>query len=44
MEGMISKQARQIQALYPYSAGTKAPPEKWAMGLVQKLLEATHGQ
>jgi hypothetical protein len=44
MEGMISKQARQIQALYHYSAGTKASPEKWAMGLVQKLLEATHGQ
>ncbi len=44
MEGMIRKQARQIQALYHYSAGMKASPEKWAMGLVQKLLEATHGQ
>jgi hypothetical protein len=44
MEGIISKQARQILALYHYSAGTKTSPEKWAMGLVQKLLEATHGQ
>ena len=44
MEGMICKQARLIQTLHHYSAGTKVALEKWTMGLVQKLLEATHGQ
>ncbi len=44
MEGIICKQARLFQTLHHYSAGTKLAPEKWAMGLVQNLPEATHGQ
>jgi hypothetical protein len=44
MEGMICRQARQIQTLHHYSAGTNTSPKTMAIVLVQKLLEATHGQ
>jgi hypothetical protein len=44
MEGMICKQAKLIQTFHHYNARTKVSPEKWAVELVQKLLEATHGQ
>jgi hypothetical protein len=44
MEGMICRQARSIMASFHYSAGTRVIPECWATVLVQKILEATHGQ
>jgi hypothetical protein len=44
MEGIICRQARSIQALFHYSAGMRVMPECWVTVLMQKILEATHGQ
>ncbi len=44
MEGMISKSMRGIQRLYHDRHGTHITPDRWAQGLILKLLEATHGQ
>ena len=44
MEGMISKSMRGIQRLYHDRHGTHMTPDRWAQGLILKLLEATHGQ
>ena len=44
MEGMISHRMRTIQRLYHLQAGIRISPEKWAKGLILKLLEITHGQ
>jgi hypothetical protein len=44
MEGMISIWMREIQHQYHISEGTHTSPERWAQGLVLKLLEVTHGQ
>jgi hypothetical protein len=44
MEGMVCRQARSIQALFHYSAGTRVTPERWVTVLVQKFLEAFYGQ
>jgi hypothetical protein len=44
MEGMIATQMREIQCQYHISEGTQTNPERWAQGLILKLLEATHGQ
>jgi hypothetical protein len=44
MEGMICKCMREIQSLYHFREGTFLSPERWAQGLILKLLEATHGQ
>jgi hypothetical protein len=44
MEGMISHRMRTIQQLYHLQAGIRISPEKWAKGLILKLLEITHGQ
>jgi hypothetical protein len=44
MEGMICKHMRGIQSLYHFREGTLLSPERWAQGLILKLLEATHGQ
>jgi hypothetical protein len=44
MEGMVCKQARVLPSLYHFRAGTSVLPERWATGLIQKLMEATHGQ
>jgi hypothetical protein len=44
MEGMISRRMREIQFNYHHQEGTRTSPEKWAQGLILKLLEATHGQ
>ena len=44
MEGMISQRMRTIQRLYCLQAGIRISPEKWAKGLILKLLEITHGQ
>ncbi len=44
MEGMVCRQARVLQSLYHFRASTSVSPEQWATGLIQKLMEATHGQ
>jgi hypothetical protein len=44
MEGMICQQIREIQAMYTVIEGSRITPEQWTMGVVVKLLEATHGQ
>jgi hypothetical protein len=44
MKGMISIRMRDIQRQYHISEGTRTSPERWAQGLILKLLEATHGQ
>ena len=44
MEGMVCTRMRDIQQLYHLQEGTRCTPERWARGLIQKLLEATHGQ
>jgi hypothetical protein len=35
---------QKIQRLYHFQEGTRITPERWAKGLILKLLEATHGQ
>jgi hypothetical protein len=44
MEGMICHRMRTIQRLYNLQTGTHTSPERWAKGLILKLLETTHGQ
>jgi hypothetical protein len=44
MEGMISKGMQEIQWTYHIRKGTRVSPERWAQGLILKLLKATHGQ
>jgi hypothetical protein len=44
MEGMICKSMRKIQYNVHYREGTRVNPDRWAQGLILKLLEATHGQ
>ncbi len=44
MEGMICQQIREIQAMYTVIEGSRVTLEHWTMGVVVKLLEATHGQ
>ena len=44
MEGMISKECRAIQQQYSTICGAKYSVDKWARGLVTRLLEVTHGQ
>ena len=44
LEGMVTKKLVEAQELYQRCAGSVLPIEKWASGLVIKLLECTHGQ
>ncbi len=44
MEGMTCTQMREIQQLYHIWEGMRVSPERWAQGLIIKLLGATHGQ
>jgi hypothetical protein len=44
MEGMICTKVCNIQSEYHSWEGTSTNPERWAKGVVLKLLEATHGQ
>ncbi len=44
MEGMVCQQLREIQATYTSIEGSGVMPEQWTIGVVIKLLEATHGQ
>jgi hypothetical protein len=44
MEGMICTRMCQIQSKYHHQERTLISPDRWARGLILKLLEATHGQ
>ena len=44
MEGMICKEARQLQEEYRIACGSWTTGIRWTEGLITKLLEATHGQ
>ncbi len=44
MEGMVCKGLWEIQTTYPVIKGSNVTPENWTMGVITKLLEATHGQ
>ena len=44
MEGMICSKMREIQLDYHHRHGTSMNPKRWTCGLIQKLLETTHGQ
>ena len=44
MEGMVCNGLREIQMTYSVIEGSNVTPEKWTMGVITKLLEATHGQ
>jgi hypothetical protein len=42
MEGMVTRSIRRIQETYMTTDGSNLSPEKWTVGVVTKLLEATH--
>jgi hypothetical protein len=44
MEGMVCRGFRRIQEEYMTMDGSNLASEQWAVGLITKLLEATHGQ
>lgn len=44
MEGMVSRRIIEIQRDYVALCGTSWKLEKWATGLVTRLLKVTHGQ
>ena len=44
MEGMICKEARQLEEEYRIACGSWTTGIRWTEGLIIKLLEATHGQ
>jgi hypothetical protein len=44
MEGMICTRMREIQCMHHISEETQVNSERWAQGLILKLLETTHGQ
>ena len=44
MEGMICREARQIQEEYRIACGSWTSGIHWAEGVITKLLEITHGQ
>ena len=41
MEDMICRSMQKIQSLYHFREGTRLSPERWAQGLVLKLLKIT---
>ena len=44
MEGMISKECIRVQGAFRSFCDTKLSIKDWAIGLITKLLEVTHGQ
>ncbi len=44
MEGMKGKRMREIQWVYWIRSGAEMSSERWAKGVILKLLEPTHGQ
>jgi hypothetical protein len=43
MEGMVTKELREIQTTYSTVEGSNVSPEQWTVRVVTKLLEMTHG-
>jgi hypothetical protein len=43
-EGMVCRSIWRIQELYMTMDGSNLSPEQWMVGVVMKLLKATHGQ
>ena len=43
MERMIGRRIREIQRLYWIRSGAEMSLERWAKGVILKLLETTHG-
>jgi hypothetical protein len=44
MEGMVSKEMRNIQRTHASVSGMRHNTERWGVELVTRLLEVTHGQ
>jgi hypothetical protein len=44
MEGMVCRSIRGIQETYTTMEGSNLSPAQWMVGVITKLLEATHGQ
>ncbi len=44
MEGIVTKELREIQTTYSAVEGSNVSPEQWTVSVVTKLLEMTHGQ
>jgi hypothetical protein len=44
MEGMVTKDLREIQTTYSAIEGSNVSPKQWTIGVIIKLLETTHGQ
>ncbi len=44
MEGMVCRSIRHIQESYTTMDGSNLSPKQWTVGVVTKLLKATHGQ
>jgi hypothetical protein len=44
MEGMVCRSIRGIQETYTTMEGSNLSPAQWTVGVITKLLEATHGQ
>jgi hypothetical protein len=44
MEGMVCRSIQGIQETYTTMEGSNLSPAQWTVGVITKLLEATHGQ
>ncbi len=44
MEGMVCRSIRGIQEMYTTMEESNLSPTQWMVGVITKLLEATHGQ
>ena len=44
MEGMVTKDLREIQTPYSAIEGSNVSPKQWTIGVIIKLLETTHSQ
>ncbi len=44
MEGMVCRSIQGIQKTYRTMEGSNLSPTQWMVGVITKLLEATHGQ
>ncbi len=44
MEGMVCRSIQGIQEMYTTMEGSNLSPAQWMVGVITKLLEATHGK
>ncbi len=44
MEGMVCRSIRRIQEMYTTMDGSNLSPKQWTVGVITKLLKATHSQ